>query len=246
MPSAHPRLLADFTQNETFINAVDGKEERTVNGEDVYEGEDIHTVNSVIFELNSEMSLQECRDTQSHGELRRQVDLARGASKAPFYCILYGGSAKKLVLILGCDENKAEELKSSFLATFGLDELLEEVGRTWRDQKRGNGSYISVLGGYHAWSNSKHKIINYKALGSEAVVQKVAVTMLCRELRDKNLKSKLVLNIHDEVLLEVPDEEVELVKPLAANMYVVAAKELGLTLDWTSTAKVGVNYAVCH
>lgn len=243
MPSAHPRLLADFTQNEVFIKAVDGKEE---DEDGNYIGEDFHTVNSVLFKLNSEQDIEHCRRTQVHDAVRAAVDAGRKKGKGGSYCTLYGGSDKKLALILGILESLGAELKESFLSGLGLDLLLEEIGSTWKAQKRERGSYISVLGGYHVWANSKHKIINYKALGSEAVVQKVAVIKLCRKFRDMNLKTKLILNVHDEVLLEVPDEEVEVVKPIAARMYVEAALELGLTLDWISTAKVGDSYAACH
>jgi DNA polymerase I-like protein with 3'-5' exonuclease and polymerase domains len=243
MPSAHPRLLADFTQNEMFIAAVDGKEE---DEDGNYVGEDFHTVNSVLFRLNTNEDVVYCRESQAHDDRRSGVDAGRKKGKGGSYCTLYGGSDKKLALTLGIAEKLGAELKKSFLSGLGLDLLLEEVSSTWKKQKRDKGSYISVLGGYHAWSNSKHKIINFKALGSEAVVQKRAVILLCRKFRDMNLKSKLILNIHDEVLLEVPDEEVEIVKPIAARMYVEAALELGLTLDWISTAKVGIDYAKCH
>lgn len=243
MPNAHPRLLADFTQNATFIAAVDGKEE---DEDGTYIGKDFHTVNSVLFKLNKQEDIERCRTTQDHGELRATIDAGRKKGKGSSFCTLYGGSDKKLSLTLGVEEAFGAELKENFLSELGLDLLLEEVSQTWKLQKRDKGSYISVLGGYNVWSNSKHKIINYRALGSEAVVQKVAVILLCRRLRELNLKSKLILNIHDEVLLEVPEDELEVVKPIAAKMYVQAAKKLGLTLDWSSIAKVGDNYAVCH
>ena len=146
----------------------------------------------------------------------------------------------------GITPEKGATLKQQYLSTLGLDKLLQEVEDTWDYMKHGRGSYITVLGGYIVWCGSKHKIINYKALGSEAVVQKVAVVLLCRKIRDLGLKSKLILNVHDECLFEVPDEELEVAKPLISNMYKEAAKELGLTLDWTSVAKVGDNYAAVH
>ena len=243
MPSAHPRLLADFTQNETFIKAVDGLEE---DEDGNYIGEDFHTVNSVLFKLNTAEDIEHARRTQLHDGIRTAIDAGRKKGKGGSYCTLYGGSDKKLALTLNIGEAMGAELKESFLSGLGLDLLLAEVSATWKKQSRERGSYISVLGGYHAWSNSKHKIINFKALGSEAAVQKIAVIMLCRKLRELGLKTKLILNIHDEVLLEVPDDEVDVVKPIAARMYVVAAKQLGLTLDWITTAKVGLTYAACH
>lgn len=242
MPSAHPRLLADFTQNETFIAAVDGKEEEE---DGTYVGKDFHTVNSVLFELNTKDDVEEARRSQDKG-LLDTLGKGRKKGKGGSYCTLYGGSDKKLALTIGIEQSKGARLKKQFLAGLGLDILLAEIEATWDEMKHGRGSYIAVLGGYVVWCSSKHKIINYKALGSEAVVQKVAVVLLCRKLRDLGLKTKLILNVHDEVLLEVPDDEVEQMKKIGSQMYVEAAHVLGLTLDWTSVAKVGINYAVCH
>lgn len=159
---------------------------------------------------------------------------------------LYGGSGAKIALTLGLPKHEGEELKNNFLSGLGLDLLLDEVMVKWNDYRWGNGNYIEVLGGYYVWCSSKHKIINYKALGSEAVVQKIAVILINRKFRKLGLNVKQIINMHDEVLFEVPDEELEVARPLIADMYKEAAKELGLTLDWTSAAKEGKNYYECH
>lgn len=242
MPSAHPRLLADFTQNEKFIESVDGKEEEE---DGTYVGKDFHTVNSVLFELNSQPDVDLARETQDH-DLIKKLSKGRKVGKGGSYCTIYGGSDKKLALTIGIDKSKGARIKDQFLSGLGLDELLKEILETWEDNKHGRGSYIAVLGSYIIWCSSKHKIINYKALGSEAVMQKVAVVLLCRKMRELGLKTKLILNVHDECLFEVPDNEVETMRKLGADFYNEAAKVLGLTLDWTSVAKVGMTYAACH
>ncbi len=242
MPSAHPRLLADFTQNETFIAAVDGEQELE---DGTYVGEDVHSVNSVIFELNTQEAIDLARKSQDH-DMIAAVNKYRGKSKGPYYCVLYGGSDKKLAMILGTTQNRGAVLKQQYLSKLGLDKLLAEIEMTWDEMKHGRGSYISVLGGYVVWCGSKHKIINYKALGSEAVVQKVAVCLVNRKFVELGMKTKQILNVHDECLFEVPEDELELAKKITANMYKEAAKVLGLTLDWTSVAKVGMSYATCH
>ena len=242
MPSAHPRLLADFTQNKKFIESVDGKEEEE---DGTYVGEDFHTVNSVLFELNDEGDVELARANQDH-DLIKLLSKGRKVGKGGSYCTIYGGSDKKLALTIGIDMEKGARIKDKFLAGLGLDKLLEKISETWDEYKFGRGSYIKVLGKYIIWCSSKHKIINYKALGSEAVVQKVAVVLICREMRKRGLKTRLILNVHDEILLEVPDDEIDVMKILGRDLYVEAAKELGLTLDWTSVAKVGESYAACH
>ena len=168
---------------------------------------------------------------------------------------LYGGSGKKIAQTIGMSESQGNQLKTDFLAGLGLDGLLAEIEKDWNKKRwsdycngdyKVTGNFISVLGGYEVFCTSKHKIINYKALGSEAVVQKVAINWVSKQIREKGLKSKLIISMHDECLFESPDEEVAIMKELAYNMYPSAAKILGLTLDWHSTPKVGINYAECH
>lgn len=243
MPSAHPRLLADFTGNQSFIDSVDGLEEDPITGK--YLGEDYHTVNSVLFKLNTQEDVQRARETQDH-DLILKLSIQRGLGKGGSYATLYGGSGKKIAMTLGLPLHEGEELKSGFLAGLGLDDLLRDIQRDWKKNQWGYGSYISVLGGYHILCASKHKIINYKALGSEAVLQKHAVIWVSEQMEQRGMKSKLILNVHDELLFEAPDEEVELMRELASQMYPAAALQLGLSLDWTSAAKVGSTYAKCH
>lgn len=247
MPSAHPRLLADFTQNETFIKAVDGYE---VDPEtDEYIGEDFHTVNSVLFKLNTEEQIEEARKTQKQ-DLIDVISKGRKKGKGGSYATLYGGGGPKIALTLGIPVEEGEYLKQNFLSGLGLDGLLHEIESHWNDRAWGSdknrSSFIPVLGGYWVWCSSKHKIINYKALGSEAVVQKIAIILINRKFEELGLPVKQILNMHDETLFEVPDEHLAVAKPLIADMYKEAAKALNLTLDWSSAAMEGCNYYKCH
>jgi hypothetical protein len=242
-PNCHHRVLADFTSNSLYIAAVDGKEEEE---DGTYVGKDAHTVNSILFKLNTQEDVDLCREIQDHGELRARIDSGRKKGKAASFGTIYGCSAKKLALILGVSESEAQQIKDAFLNGLGLDLLLKEKEALWKAQKRAKGSYISVLGGYHIWANSKHKIINYTALGSEAVIQKVAIIWVNREIRRLGLKTQQIMSIHDECLFSVPNDELDEAKAVISQMYVEAAKTLGLTLDWRSTAKVGSDYSECH
>lgn len=243
MPSAHPRLLADFTQNETFIKSVDGYEEDPITGK--YVGEDYHTVNSILFKINSKEDVELAVKTQDQ-ELIKKISKGRGKGKGGSYAVIYGASGEKVALTLNLPLHEGEPLKKEFLAGLGLDALLAEVEQDYKRTKYNGGGFIPVLGGYHIFCKSKHKFVNYKALGSEAVVQKIAIILVCREMQRLGLKSKLILSQHDECLFEAPDEELEVMKELASNMYPNAAKALGLTLNWSSPAKVGTDYSACH
>tara|TARA_R110002074_G_scaffold323443_2_gene493795 strand:+ start:521 stop:2884 length:2364 start_codon:yes stop_codon:yes gene_type:complete len=245
MPSAHPRILADdlFTGNAVFQAAVDGLEADPDTGK--YIGEDFHTVNSVLFGLNKEEDVLNAKKSQLATAIAA-VSKGRKIGKGGSYCTLYGGSAKKLAITIGIPENMGAKIMEDFLSGLGLDKVLKEAEQEWKRQKHEKGAFISVLGGYHVWANSKHKIINYKALGSEAVIQKRAVIWVSRQIRDLGLKTKLVINMHDELLFESPDHEVDQMVEVASKMYQAAAEELGLTLNWSSLAMVGMSYAACH
>jgi hypothetical protein len=245
MPSAHPRILADpyCTGNEKFIAAVDGLEDDPITGE--YYGEDFHTVNAVLFGLIKEDQVILARKKQL-SEVIALLSKGRKLGKGGSYCILYGGSDKKLAIILKIPEEEGAKIKQNFLSGLGLDKLLEKEEEMWEKQSFKKGAFISVLGGYHIYSNSKHKIINYKALGSEAVIQKYAVNWICKEIVKQNIGAKLIINVHDELLFDVNDEDLDRFLPIASKVYDVAAKSLGLSLNWVSQAKKGKTYAACH
>jgi DNA polymerase-1 len=54
--------------------------------------------------------------------------------------------------------------------------------------------------------------------GISAHIIKVAMLNLRREMKDRNLKSKMLLQIHDELIFEVPEEEIEEMKSLVTEL----------------------------
>ena len=78
--------------------------------------------------------------------------------------------------------------------------------------------------------------INAPLQGTAADLVKIAMVDLFNKLNDKKLKSKMILQVHDELVLEVPKEEIDVVKNL-----VVEAMELGQPLS--VPLKIDVNVA---
>lgn len=71
--------------------------------------------------------------------------------------------------------------------------------------------------------------------GSAADLMKLAMIRLSKELKEHKLKAKIVLQVHDELVLEVPNDEVELAKKV-----VTQAMEYGQPLKVPLVVDIGV------
>lgn len=79
--------------------------------------------------------------------------------------------------------------------------------------------------------------------GSAADIMKIAMINVAKELKEKDLKSKIVLQIHDELLIEAYENEVEQVKDiLKRNMEQAAHLNVPLDVD----VQVGNNWDEAH
>ena len=85
--------------------------------------------------------------------------------------------------------------------------------------------------------------MNAPIQGSAADIMKIAMILVARELKEKNLKSRIVLQVHDELLLETYEEELETVKELLArNMSHAASLQVPLEVD----IETGSNWDEAH
>ena len=72
---------------------------------------------------------------------------------------------------------------------------------------------------------------------------KIAMNKVAAEIKDKNLKSRIVLQIHDELLIEAYEDEVEVVKELLKrNMEEAASLKVPLDVD----VNIGTNWNDAH
>jgi len=92
-------------------------------------------------------------------------------------------------------------------------------------------------------SYAERNAINYPIQGSAADIIKVAMVNIDRCLTEESFKTRMLLQVHDELVFEVPENELEAVKELI-RVEMESAVELDVPLK--VDIGVGANWAVAH
>jgi DNA polymerase-1 len=161
--------------------------------------------------------------------------------------IVYGISAYGLSENLEIPRDQAQEYIDAYLARFPL--VQDFIERTIEQAKR-DGYVTSLLGrrrpvpeirasNRQTRSLGERLAVNFVMQGSNADIIKVAMINIHRRLREEGRGARLVLQVHDELLLEVPEAEVGPVKDLVREEMVGAypldpllAVDVGVGDDW--------------
>ena len=227
-------LDADYSQIELRILAALSKDERLI--EAYRMDRDIHKVTaSQVFHV----PLDEVTD-----ELRRNA-------KAVNFGIVYGISAFGLSEGLSIGRADAKEYIERYFTTYPkVKEYLDSEIAFARE----NGYVKTVFGrrrpipeihasNFMRRSFSERVAMNSPIQGTAADMMKVAMNAVYEELKRKELQSRIVLQVHDELLLEVPKEELEEVREI-----LVSSMENALTLPvpFLVEAKTGKNWEEAH
>ncbi len=214
-------LTADYSQIEMRIMAHLSHDAGLI--EAFTSGEDLHTyVASKAFNLPIE---------QVDPELRRRI-------KAMSYGLAYGLSAYGLAQQLGITPDEAREHMDVYFARFGgvRDYLTGVV-----DQARRDGYTETILGRRRylpdlASDNTQRRqmaermALNAPIQGSAADIIKIAMLRVDEALQRENLRSRLLLQVHDELVLEVAQGEREALEELVRRE-MGAAYSLDVSLD---------------
>jgi DNA polymerase I len=223
-------VSADYSQVELRLLAH-------IAGEDVLKeifrkGEDVHTATA-------------CR---VFGVTPEQIDPGmRSKSKMINYGIVYGLSAWGMADRLDIPQEEADEFIRRYLAGFPA------VAR-WIEDTITQGTehgYVSTLFGRRRqvpelrarrWElrrQGERFAVNMVIQGTAADIMKVAMVHCDRALKESGLRSRMILQIHDELLFEGPPEEAEEVKRIAVEQMGGAfemdpplAVEVGVGPDW--------------
>ena len=162
-----------------------------------------------------------------------QVDSTlRRKAKAVNFGIVYGISSFGLGQDLDISRKEAEGYIEKYFATYGR--VKKFLDRTVEDAKK-NGYTVTMFGrrrpipelassNFMTRSFGERAAMNAPVQGTAADIIKIAMVRVNRRLKEEHLQSKLVLQIHDELIIETKKEELEIVRKLLVEEMMHAAE----------------------
>lgn len=146
----------------------------------------------------------------------------RRKAKSVNFGIIYGMSAFGLAKDIGCSQSEAQEYINKYFSSY--PEVKAYMDDNVRFAKE-NGYVMTLLGrkryihelkstNYNLRQFGERAAMNMPLQGSAADIIKIAMIGVYRRLKREGLKAKLVLQVHDELVLDTPLEETEQVKKL--------------------------------
>lgn len=213
------RLVADFANDNTMLQAF-------------RDGDDIHAITAARI---------------YHKTPQEVTDNERRKAKTANFGIIYGISAFGLSSRLNIPRGEAKEIIDSYFATFPTihkymsDSVEHAREKGYVTTRMGRKRYLPdinsknpVVRGY-----AERNAINAPIQGSAADIIKRAMVDIAREMREKQMKSRMIMQVHDELNFDVVPEELpamqEMVSRLMENAYkgrVTLTASCGVADNW--------------
>jgi DNA polymerase-1 len=213
------RVLAHLSQDAALINTF-------------LNDEDVHTATaSRVFNVHPD---------QVTGNMRR-------VAKTVNFGVVYGMSDYGLEQATDFNRQEASQFITSYFEKYPR---IKEYIETTKEQASESGYVQTVLGrrryipeikspNRQIKEAAERMAVNMPVQGTSADIIKIAMVSLHREMNEKGLKSKMLLQIHDELIFEVPPDEMETMKELVNKLMPNALKlDVPLKID----IKTGKNW----
>ncbi|MGN0982400.1 MAG: DNA polymerase I [Candidatus Limivicinus sp.] len=217
------RLLAHISGDETMKEAF-------------LSGEDFHTVTaSNVFGV----------------PLSEVTPTLRSRAKAVNFGIVYGISAFSLAQDIGVYPNEAKAYMDAYLEKYhGVRDYMKQIVETAKAQ-----GYVATIYGrrrslpelksanFNMRSFGERVALNMPVQGTAADIIKLAMVNVHRRLKAEGLKARLILQVHDELIVECPGEEAEQVRQILTEEMENAAQ---ISVPLLAEAHIGHSWAEAH
>lgn len=215
------RVFAHISNDENMINAFN-------NGIDIHREVASKVFNKKLDEVTSE---------------------ERSKAKAVNFGIVYGISDFGLAEQIHVSRKVAKEYIDEYLKKYnGIEQFMERIVEDAKEK-----GYVATMFGrrrnipelkstnFMIRQFGSRAAINMPIQGTAADIMKLAMIEVQKQIEEQNLKTKIVLQIHDELLLEVPKEEEKVVKEMlkvsmenVVQLDVPLVAETSVAEDWYS------------
>ena len=226
----HVLVSADYSQIELRIIAALSGEPNMI--ESFQRNEDIHksTAAKVFNVTLNEVT----REQRSH-------------AKTVNFGIIYGVSAFGLSQQTNLTRSESKELIDAYYATYPKlksyiqDQITFAQDYGYVQTVSGRRRYLKDIHSGNAMvrSGAERNAVNAPIQGSAADIIKIAMINIHKRLKAENWKSKMLLQVHDELVFDVPKDELEAIKPMikqemenAFKLIVPLEVEIGVGNDW--------------
>ncbi|MBM7653118.1 DNA polymerase I [Neobacillus cucumis] len=202
-------FAADYSQIELRVLAHIAGDEKLI---DAFQHDlDIHTKTAMeVFHVDQD---------EVTSNMRRQA-------KAVNFGIVYGISDYGLSQSLGITRKEAGQFIDRYLHTYpGVKEYMDDIIHSARQK-----GYVTTLmqrrrylpeitaRNFNLRSFAERTAMNTPIQGTAADIIKKAMIDMDEALKDKGLKTRLLLQVHDELIFEAPEEEIEILKELVPSV----------------------------
>lgn len=197
-PEGYKLIVADEGQLEIRILAHFCRD--TFLTEAILSGEDVHIATAKIIFGKEDISTKE-----------------RYFAKTMNFAIIYGLGEPEIASTLQITLNEAIEFKKKYFATFpDISGYIEYCANVMKQK-----GYVKTLLGRHRripeikspqygeYARAKRQTVNSIIQGSASDIVKVAMVRIDEELKEKKLDAHILLQIHDELVIEVKEEQIE-------------------------------------
>lgn len=217
------RLMAHFSQDPHLVEAFRS-------------GQDIHAATAAkIFNVPIEDVTK---------DQRRQAKTAN-------FGIIYGISAFGLAQQLDCSRSEAKALIDGYFAAFpGVIDYIEQQKQLAREQGYavtlfGRKRYLPDILSHNATVRSfaERNAVNSPIQGTAADIIKMAMVTIHRRLKEEGLKAQMIMQVHDELNFNVPQNEVDKVREIVVNEM---QNVVHLTVPLIADCGVGTNWLQAH
>jgi DNA polymerase-1 len=232
----HVLISADYSQIELrIVAAISGD----VNMCEAFKtGKDIHTATAAkVFNVEE-------------AEVTKEM---RYRAKSVNFGIIYGQGAFGLAENLGISRGEAKEIIDNYKKQFpNIQKYMDDTINFAKES-----GYVETLMGRKRWLRdinsanftvrgfAERNAINSPIQGSAADMIKLAMIKIHAEFKRQNFRSKMLLQVHDELVFDAYKEEVEIIKPVILNcMQTAMALPNGVPTD--AEIGEGNNWLVAH